>query len=65
MIPPRDLFSLMSFHRVLIVTAALACFGYGIRAVLMAGESHVLEAMVAWGLAGALVVYFWNIRHKR
>jgi hypothetical protein len=64
--PRSDLFSLMTFHRVLIVVAVLACFGYGLRAVLRAGNgSSVLEAIIAWGLAGALAVYFWNIRNRR
>jgi hypothetical protein len=64
--PRRDPFTLLGFHRVLIVTAALAAFGYGVRAIVRAGEgSSAWEAVVAWGLAGALVVYFWNIRHRR
>jgi hypothetical protein len=64
--PRRDLFTLLGFHRVLIVTAVLACFGYGVRAILRADNgSSPWEAVVAWGLAGALLVYFWNIRHKR
>lgn len=61
----RDPFSLIAFHRVLIVAATLFCVGYGVRAIVLADEgSSPWEAVVAWGVAGALVVYFWNIRHR-
>jgi hypothetical protein len=62
----REPFSLMAFHRVLIATAVLGCLGYGVRAIVLADRgSSVYEAIIAWGLAGALSVYFWNIRRKR
>ena len=64
--PRRDPFTLIAFHRVLIVTAMLGCIGYGVRAIVRADEgSSIWETVISWGLAGALAVYFWNIRHRR
>ena len=65
-LPRRDPFTLIAFHRVLIVTAILGCIGYGIRALYRTGEgSTALQVAIAWGLAGALIVYFVKIRGRR
>lgn len=65
-LPRRDPFTLLAFHRVLIVTAILACIGYGIRAIVRADEgASALQATIAWGLAGGLIAYFVKIRRRR
>ena len=65
-LPRRDPFTLIAFHRVLIVTAILACIGYGIRAFVRSNEGPVaVQVIVAWGLAAGLVAYFVKIRGRR
>lgn len=65
----KDPFSLMTFHRVLIGTAILACLFYGVWELIRNGGNDPggasLRGAISWVLGGCLAVYLWRIRGKK